>query len=105
MNQYIGSLLLCKALPLTSNLVKALSFKQITETDGLLYSKLCEKEVNYLNSKDIHDKIQNKMQACIYGKESPLKGMRINYFLAICNVAEYNAMLLAKSEEKLKENK
>jgi hypothetical protein len=91
--QYLGSLLLCKALPLTYNLVQSISFKQLNKIEGIQYSKLCETEVGYLNSKDIHDKIQTKMLNCIYGKESPYQDFRVNYDLVAKNVKEYNQML------------
>jgi hypothetical protein len=57
--------------------------------------------LNYLNSKNIHAKIQNKMLSCIYGKQSNSQDFRINYDLAIRNVAEYNVMLLEKTQEEL----
>jgi hypothetical protein len=73
-------------------LVKALSYKEISEKEGWRYSKLCEKEINYLNSANIHDKIQTKMIRCIYDHESDYKDFRINYSLAAKNVKEYNEL-------------
>ncbi|MDR3163541.1 MAG: type III toxin-antitoxin system ToxN/AbiQ family toxin [Mycoplasmataceae bacterium] len=92
-DKYAGSLLLCKALPLTSQLVKYHSLKDIARTEGQQYSKLCEAELDYLNSSDIHDVIQTKMLDCIYGKESLYKKFRVNYQLVEKNVKEYNEML------------
>jgi hypothetical protein len=64
---------LCKALPLTKNLGRHLPLEEIFKKEGNLYGRLCNVELNYLNSKEIHNKIQVKMQACIYGKDSPCK--------------------------------
>jgi hypothetical protein len=97
--KYAGALLLCKALPLTSNLVHYQSLKKIKESEGENYANLCSDEMEYLNSIKIHDKIQEKMQACIYGKESAYMNFRVNYNLVVKNVAKYNAMLLEKSKE------
>ena len=91
--KYLGSLLLCKGLPLTNNLVKFKRLKEIALTEGEKYSSLCEEELNYLNSPEIHDKIQDKMQACIYGKQSQCMNLRVNYELCWKNVQEYNEML------------
>jgi hypothetical protein len=102
-NKYTGSLLLCKALPLTENLVDFKSLEKIRNTEGEQYANLCNDELHYLNSKDIHDKIQDKMQACIYGKESNCMSLRVNYHLAIENVAEYNALIIEKQNKEIKE--
>lgn len=103
LKKYAGSLLLCKALPLTHNLIKFKSIGQIIREEGQQYGFLCNDELKYLNSKLIHDKIQNKMKSCIYNKDSSCKEFRINYALAIKNVAEYNAMLLEQEKKKNEE--
>jgi hypothetical protein len=82
-----------------------LSFDKITETEGMDYTKLCVDEAKYLNSANIHDKIQDKLIKCICDEETEGRNLRVNYELAIRNVAEYNAMLLNKSEEDLKQEK
>jgi hypothetical protein len=93
-------LLLCKALPLTYNLIQAISFKRLSEIEGVQYSKLCEKEVDYLNSEGIHDRIQTKILSCIYGKQTPYQNFRVDYNLVIKNVKEYNQMLEQRNREK-----
>jgi hypothetical protein len=102
-NEYSASLLLCKALPLTTNLVKHLSYEDIVKSEGDNYAYLCQNEVKYINRIDIHQKIQDKMQACIYGKESSCKEFRVDYELAIKNVKEYNE--LKQQEQLLIKNK
>jgi hypothetical protein len=89
----LGSLLLCKALPLTNNLVKFCSLKDIEDHDGARYADLCNRELQFLNSAIIHENIQTKMLSCVYGKESPYQNFRVNYNLVIKNVKEYNKML------------
>jgi hypothetical protein len=102
-SKYAGSLLLCKALPLTHGLAKFVSLGEILEKEGEPYFLLCQNELNYLNSSDVHDKIQSKMQACIYGQKSLCKEFRVNYELAIENVKKYNE--LKQQEQLLIKNK
>jgi sporulation protein YlmC with PRC-barrel domain len=90
---------LCKALPLTDNLRKHLPLDEIFRNEGERYGRLCAAELNYLNSKNIHDKIQDKMQACIYNKQSPYQNFRVDYHLVAKNVEEYNKMLDNKRRE------
>lgn len=99
-NHYLGCVLLCKALPLTNNLVRRLKIKEIERESGYRYARLCSNELNYLN-KNVHTKIQDKMQKCIYNFDSPHKHYRVNYFLASKNIAEYNAMLLTEAKKKI----
>lgn len=98
-NEYAGALLLCKALPLTDNLVKYKSLKNIRETEGIEYAYLCNIELEYLNSKEIHSKIQDKMQACVYGKQSSCQEFRINYNLVIENVKQYNNLINSNKQQ------
>jgi hypothetical protein len=90
-------------LPLTKNLVKYLTFHEIEKNEGSGYARMCIDELNYLNSENIHDKIQDKMQACVYGKESTCMEFRVDYPLAIKNVKEYNE--LKQYEQSLIKNK
>jgi hypothetical protein len=100
-NYYMGSILLCKALPLTHNLVKYVIIENLMKTGKTDYAYLCVKELDYLNRSDIHSKVQDKMIACINGVDSKYKDYRVNYRLAIRNVAEYNAMKLEESNKRL----
>jgi hypothetical protein len=86
----VGSILLCKALPLTNNLVKQLSIKEIMNKEGMGYGRLCLDELNYLNSKGIHEKIQKKMLQCRYNHHSLYEMFRVDYDLVVKNVKEYN---------------
>jgi hypothetical protein len=91
-NHYVGSILLCKGLPLTTNLVKRLKISEIEANEGKKYADLCADELRYLNTTKIHEKIQTKMRDCIYGKDSPCKHFRVNYELIVKNVKKYNEL-------------
>jgi hypothetical protein len=73
-------------------LVKYKTLQDIENTEGKQYADLCADELRYLNSKGVHDKIQDKMLACVYGKESSCMNLRVNYQLAIKNVVKYNEL-------------
>lgn len=100
-NQYVGSLLLCKALPLTGSMLKYLRISEIEKNEGKKYADLCADELHYLNSIEIHDTVQNKMRDCIYGKWSPYMNFRVDYHLVAKNVEEYNKMLNDKKKEEI----
>ncbi|GHU31256.1 hypothetical protein FACS1894166_02350 [Bacilli bacterium] len=99
--KYAGSILLCKALPLTDNLVRLLSLEKIFANEGYRYGMLCRNELDYLNSSLIHNKIQIKLQECIYGQHSSSKPLRVDYSLIIKNVAIYNAYKLEQATQKI----
>lgn len=101
LNVYRGCILLCKALPLTNNLVKFKSLADISNEEGRGYARMCFNELKYLNEV-VHDKIQDKMQKCIYNYETSCKNFRVDYQLVIKNVAEYNAMLVEQKEKEIK---
>jgi hypothetical protein len=92
--KYVGSVLLCKALPLSDNLILFKSLKEIERSEGLQYMIMCRKELEYLNNPLTQNNIKKKMRDCICDKESPYKSFRVDYNLVIKNVNEYNEMLL-----------
>lgn len=91
--KYVGSLLLCKALPLTPNLVIFKNLKEIERDEGSQYMVMCRKELDYLNKDEMQKNIEKKMRECIYGINVTYPNLHINFSLAAHNVKKYNELL------------
>jgi hypothetical protein len=91
---YKGSLLLSKALPLTKNLFSFESLESIRKTTSEAYAALCNRQLQVINNNV--DNIIKKLKECfIYdSKDISLQKRKINYMLALKNIAEYNELLL-----------
>lgn len=94
--KYSGALLLCKALPLDKVLTKNVNFRKLIKTN-YQYARLCIDELNYLNKPEIHQKVVNKMMACLENKPSKCQHLRVNYELCAHNLLPY--LKLIKSEK------
>jgi hypothetical protein len=97
---YKGSLLLCKALPLTKNLYKFESLSDIRNKTNPVYAALCNRQLLTINAD--YQIIIDKMNKCLHAatNNTPIGNRKINFLLAAQNVAEYNAMKLKEKENK-----
>ena len=101
-HNYIGSLLLCKAIPINSISIHLLKFAVMSKMDTK-YTDLCSIELRYLNQPHIHNKVKNKLWMCIDNQPSKIAHLRVNYDLAYKNSIRYQELIeLEKQSSQVK---
>ena len=101
-HNYIGSLLLCKAIPVNSISIHLFKFAK-TNSLNKKYTDLCSIELGYLNQPHIHNKVKNKLWMCIDNQPSKIAHLRVNYDLAYKNSIRYQELIeLEKQSSQVK---
>ena len=101
-HNYIGSLLLCKAIPVNSVSIHLFKFAVMSKMDTK-YTSLCSTELEYLNQPHIHNKVKNKLWMCIDNQPSKIAHLRVNYDLAYKNSIRYQELIeLEKQSSQVK---
>jgi len=101
---YVGSLLLCKAIPIDNELVHYISIGKILSKD-FKYGLLCRDELNYLNQPEVHKRVVKKMMACLENKPSKCQHLRVNYQLCAHNLLPYFKLIKSEKAKELEKEK
>lgn len=101
---YVGSLLLCKAIPIDNELVHYISIGKILSKD-FKYGLLCRDELNYLNQPEVHKRVVKKMMACLENKPSKCQHLRVNYQLCAHNLLPYFKLIKSERAKELEKQK
>ena len=101
---YVGSLLLCKAIPIDNELVRYISIGKLLARN-FKYGLLCRDELNYLNQPEVHQRVVKKMIACLENKPSRCQHLRVNYQLCAHNLLPYFKLIKSEKAKELEKEK
>ena len=101
---YVGLLLLCKAIPIDNELVHYISIGKILSKD-FKYGLLCRDELNYLNQPEVRKRVVKKMMACLENKPSKCQHLRVNYQLYAHNLLPYFKLIKSEKAKELEKEK